>query len=241
MRRSTRAPGGVASIRRLLGLLLIGGLVLVMAACGQATSTATPTGTRQPTTGTGTSEPPATEPPATEPGSTTPTDAPTTTPDSATPEPSATEPTATPPGDGIGSAAVCSGSDENRDFFASMAAAVDWTVYCPVLDGGWFVDDGRYRLAGGGWLEISYDGPGEARLILRQGAFCNTTDGCLGTGRDTGSAAFGPETGVMIARDDGSLAVAVANGEPISWLLVVNGLDESTAREIAADLHPITD
>ena len=45
----------------------------------------------------------------------------------------------------------------------------------------------------------------------------------------------------MIARDDGSLAVAVANGQPISWLLVVNGLDASAVRDIAAGLHAITD
>lgn len=241
MRRSLRAPGGIASIGRSLGLTLIGGLVLVIAACGQANSTATPTGTTAPTTAPGTTVPPAIEPSATEPDGTTPTDAPANTHEPVTPGPSETDPAAPPDGDGIGSASACSGSDENRDFFASMAAAVDWIVYCPVLDGGWFVDDGRYRLAGGGWLEISYDGPGEARLILRQGAFCEATGGCLGTGRDAGSTAFGPETGVMIARDDGSVAVAVANGEPISWLLVVNGLDEPAVREIAADLHPITD
>jgi hypothetical protein len=214
-----------------------------LAACGQGTSTPQPTdaGLEVPTTAAPT-DVPATEPPVES----------TTAPPSAT-QPPETEPSAptatagptvaptTSPIEGAGSAAVCSGSDENRDFFASMAAAVDWTVYCPVLDDGWFVDDGRYRLAGGGWLEISYDGPGDARLILRQGAFCETAGGCAGTGRDAGSTAFGVETGLLVERDDGSWEVAVGNGQTISWLLVVHGLDVAAVRQISASLHAVTD
>ena len=219
------------------GLLLLA--LLTVAACGQATSTERPTdaGQGSPTiaapTDAATTEPPEASSSTTEPPE----------PEPATPAPTAgatVGPTATPI-DSTGSAAVCSGSDENRDFFASMAAAVDWTVYCPVLTDGWFVDDGRYRLAGGGWLEISYDGPGDARVILRQGAFCDTAGGCVGTGRDAGSTPFAARPGRLVERDDGSWEVAVGNGEPISWLLVVHGLDVAAVREIAADLHAVTD
>jgi len=213
--------------------MLLGGLVLVIAACGQATSTATPPDTTPPSAVPGTSEPPTTEPPATPP-----TDAPTTTPEPTTPEPAETEPPVTPV-DGVGSAASCSGSDENRDFFASMAAAVDWTVYCPVLADGWFVDDGRYRLAAGGWLEISYDGPGDTRVILRQGAFCASGDGCVAPGREIGSTAFGDRTGTLVAADDGTWSVVVDRGSNPSWLLVVNGLGETAVRTIAAELHAV--
>lgn len=225
----------------MLGSLLFA--LSALAACGQATSTGQPTGTGDATpTSTAPTEPSATEAPnvsPTEPPSTT---GPTATaPTTPAPTAAPTAPPAATPVGGTGSAAVCSGSDENRDFFASMAAAVDWTVFCPVLDDGWFVDDGRYRLAGGGWLEIGYDGPGDARLILRQGAFCASTGGCAGAGRDAGSTAFGSEMGRLVERDDGSWEVAVGNGQPISWLLVVHGLDVAAVRQIAAGLHAVTD
>lgn len=155
-------------------------------------------------------------------------------------EPSPTDARTAPPTPaGAGSAAACSGDDRNQDFYASMAAAVDWTVYCPVLPDGWFVDDGRYRLAGGGWLEISYDGPGEARLSLRQGAFCTTGDGCVPGGQTLGQTAFGDRTGDLVATDDGTFAMVVDRGATPSWLLVVSGLDEAGARTIAGDLHAI--
>ena len=120
-----------------------------------------------------------------------------------------------------------------------MAAAVEWTVYCPVLSNGWFVDDGRYRLAGGGWLEISYDGPGDSRVILRQGGFCETADGCVPSGEEVGSTAFGDRTGTIIAGDDGTWSVVVGRGLNPSWLLVVDGLGQAAVRTIAADLHAI--
>lgn len=131
----------------------------------------------------------------------------------------------------------CSGNDENRDFFASMAAAVDWSVYCPILGGGWFVGDGHYRLAGGGWMEITYEGPADARLLLRQGFFCDASDGCVPPGQDVDAAAFGDLTGRLIAGADGSWTVVVDRGGRPSWLVVLAGLGEVEAREIAAGLH----
>jgi hypothetical protein len=236
-RRPSRAPGAVRSVGRWFHVILIGGLVVALAACGQATSTGQPTNTGQPseaasspaeTPSSGSSiEPPIDNPTAS------------TTPEPSLPESQATPPPAATPGTGTGSAASCSGSDENRDFFASMAAAVDWTVYCPVLADGWFVDDGRYRLAGGGWLEISYDGPGDTRLILQQGGFCSSDDGCVPAGRSVGPVEFGDRTGSLIASDDGTWSVIVNRGANPSWLLVVNGLDEAAVRTIAADLHAV--
>lgn len=140
------------------------------------------------------------------------------------------------PGDGSASAAACSGSNENRDFFASMAAAVDWPVYCPVLPDGWFVESGQYRLAGGGHLEIVYRGPQRATIQLDEGAFCTIQGGCVPPGQDVGPTAFDGEDGVLVALDDGSWAIALDREAAQSWLLVVTGLDEATARSIAAGL-----
>lgn len=136
-----------------------------------------------------------------------------------------------------GSAAACSGSDANRDFFASMAAAVDWTVYCPVLPDGWFVDDGQYRLAGGGWMEIGYAGPSEARILLREGAFCGDSGGeCAPAGREVGEAAFADRVGTLIEGGDGAWSVVVGRGATPSWLLIASGMDEPAARAIASGL-----
>lgn len=236
-RRPSGAPGGIGSIGRRTRSVLLVTLLGALAACGQATSTVQPSEAGiVPSVAPASSEAAPTEPPASGPGE-SPTEAPPTTPPPATPEPAAS-PTA-PPTAGTGSAARCSGSDENRDFFASMAAAVDWTVYCTVLDDDWFVDDGRYRLAGGGWLEIGYDGPGDARLILRQGAFCSESDGCVPAGREIGPTPFGDRAGTLIADDDGTWSVAVDRGANPSWLLVVDGLGESAVRSIAADLQAV--
>ncbi|HEX5148963.1 MAG TPA: hypothetical protein VFW02_07775, partial [Candidatus Limnocylindrales bacterium] len=232
-RRPSRAPGGIRPDRRWSHPILLGALLLVLAACGSSTSTDQPIETDQPSSAVaGPTETPTTGP----------TSEPASEPPTTTPEPSTAEPPATPEATATaaaGSAAACSGSDENRDFFASMAAAVDWTVYCPVLAEGWFVDDGRYRLAGGGWLEISYDGPGDTRLILRQGSFCTTEDGCVPSGREVGATAFADRTGTLTAGDDGTWSVVVERGSNPSWLLVVNGLDEAAVRRIAADMHPV--
>jgi hypothetical protein len=138
-----------------------------------------------------------------------------------------------PGGDG---AAACSGSDENRDFFASMAAAVDWPVYCPVLPDGWFVDSGQYRLADGGRLEIVYRGPQLAQVTLDEGAFCTIQGGCVPPGQDVGTTAFDGRDGLLVALDDGSWAITVDREATLSWLLIVTGLDEATARAIAANL-----
>jgi hypothetical protein len=237
-RRRSSAPGRLRPDGRWSHPILLAALLAVfVAACGQATSTEQPTASTPPS-----SEGAPTDSATTDPGTDAPTDAPSTSAEPTAPEPTATGPTGSSaaPTDGTGSASSCSGSDENRDFFASMAAAVDWTVYCPSLPDGWFVDDGQYRLANGGWMEISYDGPGEARFVLRQGAFCETGDGCVPAGTETGDAPFGDRTGRFVAGADGSWAIVVDRGAVPSWLLVVQGLDETGARTIAADLQAVS-
>ncbi len=235
-RRRSSAPGRLRPDGRWSHpILLVAVFAVLLAGCDGATSTDTPSG----------SVPSSSEAAPGESGSPdVPTEAPTDTPTAGgdpTPDPAATASAGSSgdPSSGTGSAAACTGSDENRDFFASMAAAVDWTVYCPVVPDGWFVDDGMYRLADGGWMEISYDGPGDARIVLRQGGFCDAGDGCVPSGIDVGDTGFGDRTGTFIAVADGSWAIAVDRGATPSWLLVVQGLDETGARTIAADLHAV--
>ncbi len=213
----------------------------MVAACGGSSATGTPPGestrpsaaapsesgdSAEPTSGDESADPDATDEPTDEPGD-EPTDEPTE------------QPTAEPtdePSSAAGPASACSGSAENQDFFADAAAAVDWAVYCPVLPDGWFVVTGRYRLAGGGRLEISYRGPGGASFTLREGAFCGDPDGCIPAGSELGGAAFGDRNGTMISADDGSWAIVVDAGANPSWLLVAEVASEEAARKIGESL-----
>ena len=163
-----------------------------------------------------TPEPATAEPSPPGPASAAPSDAPSV--------PPSVDPLASP---ATGSAAACAGNDDNRKFFASIAAAVEWPVYCPVLPAGWFVDSGRFRLAGGGWLEIAYRGPSGARLELREGAFCDDPDGCVPGGTEAGDAAFGGLTGTFIVADDGHLVVVVDRAVKPSWVVIGSGLDRA--------------
>lgn len=206
--------------------LLLLSVALVVAACGGASGSAAPDPTTRPTavvSAVPSSDAPS-EAPSSEPDPTDPTEAPT--------DPPSVAPSADP---GDGTAASCSGSDENREFFAAVAESVDWPVYCPVLPEGWFVASGEYRLAGGGWLEIAYRGPGGARIDLREGAICSDDD-CVPTGTDLGETTFGDMTGSLLDLGDGQFAVVVGPDASLAWTLVGSSLAEADVRTIAADL-----
>ena len=180
---------------------------------------------------------PPTAPPSVEATPTAePTEAPTAAP---TASPTPTEPPASgepTPSGATGSAGSCTGTDGNREFYANVAAAFDWPVYCAVLPSRWSVSTGRYRSAGGGWMEIAYNGPGGARFELHEGAFCGDADGCVPAGPDAGTAAFGDLSGTLVTADDGRYAVVVDRGAARSWLAIGTGLDLEVFKAFAADL-----
>ena len=144
---------------RALNVLIPLVLVAVMAAaCGDAPTTTAPSAS--PTSVAATllpgSDAPTPEPATDEPSTPTP-------PVSEGPSPTL-EPEPTDVGGPV--TAECTGTDENREFFAQFAEAVDWPVYCPALPSGWFVGTGQWRQADGPRLEISYRGPAGAGLLL---------------------------------------------------------------------------
>lgn len=153
-----------------------------------------------------------------------------------TPTPTVPDETPVPSPPGNTGSAACTGSDDNRAFFAAVANDVDWPVYCPSLPARWSVDSGQYRLAGGGWMRIAYKGPGGARFELSEGAFCDQADGCVPPGTDAGSAAFGNLSGTLVTGNDGRLAIVVDRGANRSWLAVGVGLDLEAFKGYAADL-----
>jgi hypothetical protein len=220
------APTGVRAIA--LALLAL----LALAACGgEGAPSATPSdtpGTATPTAG------PTGSSPSADPGST---EGPGPTEDpgaSATPAPTRPpDPTPRPSGT-AGPAAACTGSAENRAFYASVAEDVAWDVYCPVLPAGWFVDAGTFRLAAGGRLEIDYKGPAGARLAIRQGAYCRGAADCIPAGPDAGTASFGGRPARLIDAGDGRWLV-VAEGGDVNWEVLSSGLSRDVAVAFAAD------
>jgi hypothetical protein len=145
------------------------------------------------------------------------------------PTPEAVETASGEPGSSASAAAGasvdgCTGTDANRAFFANAATRYDWPVYCAVLPARWFVEVGSFR---SGKLDISYKGPGGARLELHQGAICAAGTDCAPAGSDAGTVGFGDRTATLIRADDGSLAAVVDRGQARSWLAIGQGMDEA--------------
>ena len=225
---------------RPLPLIAVLAFALIVAACASPAATGTP-GTGSATSPAGASAGAGSDSPSgaaasAEASSDQPSEAPADTTAPSTPKPSKTpKPSASAAASlDAGTAAACTGSDDNRTFFAGVAAQVDWTVVCAVLPKRWFVSSGSFRLAKGGKLLISYKGPNGATLSISEGAWCTDAAGCVPSGQDLGDAALGPMSGSLIGVAGGGFAVSVGGGQPTSWLLETQGLDQATTVELAA-------
>jgi len=200
-----------------LALLVV--LALLVAACGDIA-------TRTPAPSAG----PATSAPSGEPAPTDEqTGAPTEEPTDEVTEPATEEPSLEPtdtPAPSAGGADACTGTSENRDFYAALASSVAWDVYCPALPPGWFVESGSYRLSSGGQLSITYRGPEGAHLAVREGAYCAGLPDCIPTGTEAGSARFGDRDARLLDLGSGSwLVAAVAEGGDVNWQATGSGMD----------------
>ncbi len=198
---------------------------VLLAACATAPSTG-PTGTPGPDASATASRTPAGSetPTATAVVSPGPTDLPNATPGVPTAPPGSQE-------------AGCSGSDAHRLFFVEAAAAMSWPVYCAVLPDGWFLEDGKYRQADGGRLDVTYRGPGDARLSLAEGNVCGGADveACAPRDAVIGPAAFGDQEGEL-GRLANGLVLDVDRGANPSWRATGLGLSEEAFRAICAAL-----
>jgi hypothetical protein len=150
--------------------------------------------------------------------------------ESASPQVSETPLPTVSPSPQPGSADACSGTAENRNFYAALAASVAWDVYCAVLPPGWFVDSapnsGSYRLSNGGRLSITYRGPNGARLVIREGSYCAGLPDCIPSGTDVGSARFGDRDARLLDLGSGSWLVVVAPaGADVDWQATGSGMD----------------
>ena len=165
----------------------------------------------------------------------------TTTTPTATPEI-----TSPPPSETAGAsqaAGACSGNDNNRVFFAKAAAAMTWAVYCAVLPAGWFLENGTYRLANGGELEVSYNGPGDAHVAFVEGNVCDQVGSdinvCAPRDAVIGTAPFGDRTG-QLGQLSNALVLDVDRGANPSWRVTGLGLNQDDFRAICAAMLRVT-
>jgi hypothetical protein len=230
----TLAPPARGARRALILPALSLAVAVVLAACGggQVTGPTARPGSPSPAT----AEPGATDGPTVSPSGEEP--SPSVDPGAQpgqTPTPGSTQapPATAPPSTPGELAAACTGNDENRSFYAGVAEAVAWDVYCPVLPAGWFVDTGSFRLANGGRLEIAYKGPAGARLELREGAYCAANDDCVPDAPDAGPAVFGDRPARLLDGGDGRWLVVAEDGS-VNWEVRSIALDRATALAYAA-------
>lgn len=174
----------------------------------------------------------------------TPTTAPTAPPPSSPTTPSSPLPSGLTPSPGASGAAGCTGSSENRDFYAAVAQAVTWPVYCAVLPSGWFLESGSYRLRNGGHLNVTYQGPGGASVVLQEGDYCTSgASACSPRDHELGPAAYGDMQGTLVGlgpnEPGDGYAVYVAPGQAPSWTVSATSVDQATFTGFAAALHRV--
>jgi hypothetical protein len=183
----------------------------------------------------------------------TPTPAPTAPPGSPTAAPSGSQIAVSTPTPGATAtasasagnvAAACTGSEDDRTFFATAAAAVRWGVYCAVLPGRWHIASGTYTGRNGGVLEVSYDGPGSAALELSEGAFCTAgASACSPHDAVVGPVAFDSLAGTLYTWTPSPgqtlYVIYVSPGTGHAYTLAGSGLSESSFRSIAGHMYRV--
>jgi hypothetical protein len=232
VRRAGPAQARYAAVVRRLTVTASIALALLVAACGASGPETSPSSNGSNGSGQATTSAQATNAVAS-PGasSATPGSSPSADPGASGGSPTKSGPNTT--------ADACTGSQTNHQFFANAAAALPWPVLCAVLPTGWYLDSGKYQLAGGGKFLITYKGPGGATVSLSEGAFCQDPGGCVPSGTDAGDAALGSRTGTFVNLDSGDFAIVVDRAATISWLFVAHGLDAATAKALGAALYQV--
>ncbi len=156
----------------------------------------------------------------------------------ATPEVSGATPEATASGAVNG----CTGNADNQSWYVTAANGLPFDVYCPVLPASWYVDAGGGEWRGGTdqWLQISYKGPGGAKISLQEGAFC--TGGlslCSSHDSVVGPASFGDLPGTLDALGPTATfgyAIYIEPGTRKGYTITGTGMSQDAFTAIAAGL-----
>ena len=210
-------------------------LLISVAACATAQPTPTPPHTTASPSQTASAIAIATDTPA---GTGTPFVAPTDTPASSPTAVASVAPTLTPSPTPSGPAGGCSGSDDNKAWWAAESPHLTWAVYCGVMPGGWYMTGGNDNWKSGGKLDASYKGPAGGLFTINEGAFCTTSVAACSphAGASLGTASFGDQSGHLYALSGGGFAIYVSPGTVHGYTAVGKSMSQATFVALAAAL-----
>ena len=159
-----------------------------------------------------------------------------------TDSPSPTEsPTATTPVVHAMPASFCTGTANNKAFWAEVAGKVSWDVYCPVFPAGWFVKTGNYETGAGGKVTMTYKGPSGAIVELDEGNFCfGAADICGPSATTVGPVFLADLPATLVTLRGGGNAIYVAPGTTHAYLLSGTGISQQTLLSFAATLSKVS-
>jgi hypothetical protein len=168
-----------------------------------------------------------------------------------TPEPTA-EPTAevtpTPASTPTSPASFCTGSDDNRAFFAGAAKTVGFKVYCATgLPSGWAIASGTWAGSKtGGSLDVVYRFKSTSqRFELEEGSFCTTSKvDCMGGPSVPAPWLSGPyfdgrqgEVANLLA--GGDWVIEVGAGTTRAYVMTGTNVDVDTLVGFAANMKAV--
>jgi hypothetical protein len=153
----------------------------------------------------------------------------------ATPAPTAA-PTVVP----TSRAAACTGTADNKQFFADAAHDLSFDVYCAVLSSSWWVSTGSYA---DGKLAVKYVDSAGDWITLQEGAFCTTSPAACSPGSplSPSTIAFDGLTGLfrqnaILSGDSFVLAYAVYvnPGTSNGYTMIGRGMTQATFQSMSA-------
>jgi hypothetical protein len=138
-------------------------------------------------------------------------------------------------------ASLCTGTADNKSFWAEVASKMSWDVYCPVFPSGWFVKTGSYDTGAGGKVTMTYKGPSGAIVTLNEGNFCfGAADICGPSATTVGPVFLADLPATLVTLPGNGNAIYVAPGTAHAYLLSGTGISQATLLSFAAALSKVS-
>lgn len=152
-------------------------------------------------------------------------------------------PTTAPSAGPTSPASFCTGGAANQPEFVKAAKTLKFAVYCATLGKGWGLTSSPgmswAATKSGGWITITYKGPGTAKVDVAEGSFCLTSAlVCAPNTGNIGTGSFGGLSGALDSTTDG-FAIYVAPGTAHAYKLVGHNVTQAILVSIGAGLKVI--
>jgi hypothetical protein len=138
-------------------------------------------------------------------------------------------------------AGVCTGGPKNQSFFVNAANSLKFAVYCATLGSGWSLGTAHFDIPkAGGWVAMTYTGPGGATIVVSEGAFCLTSAAaCAPNSGNLGSGSFGGLSGRLYSIS-GGFAIYVNPGTTHAYSITGHNVTQGVLQAAAAGLKVVS-